>query len=107
MVTELRKMTLLIHTCQHKPEESYTKQYQKHEPLGFCCYIKCFDDSVYTPKPVTYTKESENDDVLQILVEMLEKDIRDIYQKFKFEKKMIFGNLEKKIYQKSTTCHIC
>ena len=36
-----------IHTCDLNPESSYTKQYQKHEPIGFYYYIKCFDNKVY------------------------------------------------------------
>ena len=28
-----------------KTEKSYTKQYQKHIPSGFCYHIKCFDDT--------------------------------------------------------------
>jgi len=28
-----------IVTCQPDPEQSFTKQHQKHEPSGFCYYI--------------------------------------------------------------------
>ena len=38
-----------IHTCDLNPENSYTKQYQKHEPISFYYYIKCFDSEVYLP----------------------------------------------------------
>ena len=38
-----------IHTCDLNPESSYTKQYQKHEPISFYYYIKCFDSKVYLP----------------------------------------------------------
>ena len=39
-----------IQSCSPDDKESYTKQYQKHEPSSFCYYIKCFDDEVYEPK---------------------------------------------------------
>ena len=39
-----------IQSCDPDDKESYTKQYQKHEPSSFCYYIKCFDDEVYQPK---------------------------------------------------------
>ena len=29
-----------INTCSPNPEESYNYNYQKHEPSGFCLYIK-------------------------------------------------------------------
>ena len=35
-----------IHSCEPDPEKSYTKKYQKHEPISFSYYIKCFDDTV-------------------------------------------------------------
>ena len=96
-----------IHTCQPNPNDSYTKQYQKHEPSGFCYYIKCFDDSVYSQEPVIYTKQSEEEDVAQIFVDTLENNIKDIYNKFKFPKPMIFGKQDEKLYNESTHCHIC
>ena len=45
-----------IHTCDPNPENSYTKQYQKHEPISFYYYIKSFDSKVYLPiKERSYT----------------------------------------------------
>ena len=104
---DFESFTKPISSHQPDPEESYTKKYQKHEPSGFCYYIKCFDDSVYSQDPVIFTKESEQDDVAQIFVNTLEENIRDIYQEFRFQKKMIFGPEDQKVYEKSTHCHIC
>ena len=104
---DFESFTKPISSCQQDPKESYTKKYQKHEPSGFCYYIKCFDDSVYSQEPVIFTKESEQDDVAQIFVNTLEENIRDIYQKFRFQKKMIFGPEDRKVCEKSTHCHIC
>ena len=104
---DFESFTKPISSHQPDPKESYTKKYQKHEPSGFCYYIKCFDDSVYSQDPVIFTKESEQDDVAQIFVNTLEENIRKIYQKFRFQKKMIFGPEDRKIYEKSTHCHIC
>ena len=44
-----------IQTCNPDPEKSYTKNYQKHEPISFSYYIKCFDDTVYEPVIRSYT----------------------------------------------------
>ena len=79
-----------IDTCEPNPENSYTKQYQKHTPSSFCYYIKCFDDEVYYQNPVTYTASTENEDVAQIFVNMLEEDVKSIYKRFGKPKKMIF-----------------
>ena len=90
-----------IQSCSPDDKESYTKQYQKHEPSSFCYYIKCFDDEVYEPKLVSYTGE----DAAQKFVEMLEKDIKIITNIP--EKKMIFNIQEQKQYEKETECWIC
>ena len=79
-----------IQSCNPDDKESYTKQYQKHEPSSFCNYIKCFDDEVYEPKLVSYTGEN----AVQKFVEMLEEDIEIITNIPK--KKMIF-NIQEQI----------
>ena len=35
-----------LSTSQPNPEKSYTNQYQKHMPSGFCYHIKYFDDTL-------------------------------------------------------------
>ena len=44
-----------IQSCEPNPQSSYTKQYQKHEPISFSYFIKCFNDNVFTRGPRTYT----------------------------------------------------
>ena len=90
-----------IQSCSPDDKESYNKQYQKHEPSSFCYYIKCFDDEVYEPKLVSYTRE----DAAQKFVEMLEEDIKIITNIPK--KKMIFNIQEQIQYEKETECWIC
>ena len=96
-----------IDTCEPNPENSYTKQYQKHTPSSFCYYIKCFDDEVYSPNPVTYTASTDNEDVAQIFVNMLEEDVKSIYKRFGKPKKMIFGVKEREEFDGATECWIC
>ena len=96
-----------INTCAPNPEESYTNKYQKHIPSSFCYYIKCFDDDVYSQDPVTFTAESEDDDVAQIFITKLEENIKQIYNQFKFVKKMIYTDEDKTNFDLAQTCHIC
>ena len=42
--------------CDPDPNKSYTKKYQKHEPVSFSYYIKSFDESVYKSRIRGYTK---------------------------------------------------
>ena len=84
-----------------------TKQFQKHEASGFCYLIICFDNNIYKPKMVFYTKKSEDEDIGKIFVESLEKDVKEIYNKFKFPKRMIFGDEDKKDFKHAEKCYAC
>ena len=64
-----------------------TKQFQKHEPSGYCYMIKCFDDTLFKPILRRYTRKSANEDVALKFMKSLERDYRKIYKKFKFPKK--------------------
>ena len=85
-----------IHTCDLNPKNSYTKQYQKHEPVSFYYYIKCFDSKVCLP-----IKENAE----QVFLKYLEKDIKMIANIPK--KEIIFGEKEKERYNEETRCWIC
>ena len=61
-----------IQNCEPNPESSYTKKYQKHKPISFSYYIKCFDDNVYEPKLRNYTGE----DAMKKFVEWIEEDVK-------------------------------
>ena len=96
-----------INTCSPNEKQSFTKQYQKQIPSSFCYHIKCFDETVYKGKLVTYTAMSETDDVAGKFVESVEKDIIDIYEKTKFPKKIVMTDEDEKNYNDAKVCHIC
>ena len=82
------------------------QKYQKHKPSGFCFKIVCFDER-YNQKPVLFRARSEDEDVSAIFVEMLERDIKRIQEKFDFSKKMIFSPKDKDDFEKARVCWIC
>ena len=95
-----------IHNCDPNPQSSYTKKYQKHEPISFSYYIKCFDDSVCEPILRTYTKTVvDKEDAMEIFIKWLEEDVRAIAN-IK-DKDMIFTEEDKKRFNKETECWIC
>ena len=63
-----------MQNCDPNPQNSYTKKYQKHEPISFSYYIKSFDDNVYESKLRKYTGE----DAMEKFVEWIEEDVKDI-----------------------------
>ena len=78
---DFEAFTEVVSTCEPNDKFSFTKQYQKHQPSGFC--YKCVGFN--TKKSVLYRGEN----VPQKFVEMLERDIKTIYKKFDFSKKML------------------
>ena len=66
-----------------------TKQFQKHEPSGYCYLIKCFDDNLFRPKLVKYTKKPGEDvcDISLKFVESLENNIKKYMSNLNFQKR--------------------
>ena len=83
-----------------------TKQFQKHEPSGYCYLIKCFDDNMFKPKLKRYTKKSDEDVSLKF-VKSLEKSVRKIYEKFRFPKRILMREEDKKDFEKAEKCYAC
>ena len=104
---DFESFTPQLSTCQPNPEKSHTKQYQKHIPSGFCYHIKCFDNTLYTQQPVSFVKQFDDDDVAQIFIDTREKNIKEIYKKFKFSINMTMTKHDEMVYDNSTLCHIC
>ena len=90
-----------MHNCDPNPQNNYTKKYQKHEPVSFSYYIKCFDDNVYEPKLRNYTGE----DAMEKFVEWIEEDVKEIANIPDVE--MIFGPDELDQFNNATKCWIC
>ena len=97
--------TIPINSCQPNPEKSYTTTYQKHEPSGFCLYLKGL---VGNFKPIVYTKKKPDEDIskkfIEYVVKLTYKIYKDYYQKplpYNLTKK------EEKEFQSAAFCHIC
>ena len=90
-----------IQSCELDPEKKYTQKYQKHEPISFSYYIKCFDDNVFSQEPRIYTGKV----AMQKFVEWLEEDVKNIANIPNVD--MIFGKKEAKRFNEETICWIC
>ena len=90
-----------MQNCDPNPLNSYTKKYQKHEPISFSYYIKSFDDNVYKSKLRMYTGE----DAMEKFVDWIEDDVKDIANIPDVE--MIFGPDELDQFDNATKCWIC
>ena len=104
---DFEAFTESISTCSPNNDKSYTKQYQRHKPCSFSYYIKCFNDELFPPQLRYYTIGEKGEDIGKIFVESLEKDIKEIYRRFRFKKNMRITKEEDNDFQKATDCHIC
>ena len=92
--------------CCPNPEYSYNYNYQKHEPSGFCIFIKGVGKAKF--KPITYTKKEEGDNIAKIFVEKLVEATQSIYNEFyRRPKPLILTKEEQKSFEKEKICHIC
>ena len=95
-----------INTCSPNPENSYNYSYQKHEPSGFCIYVKGIVDKWF--KPITYTKTSEDEDVSKIFVEKIIELTKTIYNDFYCKPQPLrLTSWEYERFKKEINCHIC
>ena len=96
-----------LSTCYPNESRSFTNQYQHHKPSGFCYLIKCFDDELMKPKLVQYTAESVNEDVAEIFVNSIQREVTGIYKEFKPDKKKQMTRKDEIAFQNAEICHIC
>ena len=92
-----------LHNCSPNPEDSYTYNYQKHEPSGFCLYIKGIVPNI-TLKPIIYTKTNSDDNVAEKLEEVTNGMYNDFYRR---SKPLCLTKEEQISFNQAKFCHIC
>ena len=92
--------------CDPDPNKSYTKKYQKHEPISFSYYILCSIYGVYKSILRKYTKTKPEDaDAMDVFIKWLEEDVKAIANIR--EKEIIFTEEDRKQFNKASDCWIC
>ena len=92
--------------CDPDPNKSYTKKYQKHEPISFSYYINSSIDGVFKPVLRKYTKTKPKDaNAMDVFIKWLEEDVKAIANIE--EKEMIFTEEDRKQFNKASDCWIC
>jgi len=99
---DFESFTKPIDSCQPDPDRSFTKAYQKYEPSGFCFHVKCLDKS---SEPILFTKTREEENVADIFVDMLDKEIDRVGSSE--VKEMIFSKDDRAKFEKARECWIC
>ena len=95
-----------MNSCSPNPKDSYNYNYQKHEPSGFCFYVKGIIDK--NIKPIFYTKTSEDEDISKVFVEKLVEVTKEIYNNFYQRPKPLgLTSADQKLFDSEVNCHIC
>ena len=97
-----------IDHAEGDPKKSFTVQYQKHKPSGFCYTIKCINENTYKIKTVLYTAKNADEDIGKKFVESLESELAPIYEILKTEIPMNQMTAEEeKNFKNTKNCHAC
>ena len=110
--------TIPVHSCKPNPKEnpknkkknkeSFTQSYQKHEPIGYCLYIKALDGLNTNFKPIVYTKKTPDEDISKKFIKHVVKLTHQIYQEYYTKPKPLkLPSQEEKDFQSARYCHIC
>ena len=104
-----------LDNCDPDPNHSYTKKHQKHEPISFCYYIKCFNDTLCKEIFNDDTKRKqlnsyiktkpEDPDAIDVFIKWLEDDVKFLAN-IK-PKEMIFTKEDEKQFNIASDCWIC
>ena len=91
--------------CKPDPSKSYDVDYQKHEPSGFCFYLKGVTGRFKTE---SFTKEKEDDDVAAIFVNKIVGYTQSIYHEYyRKPKPMLLTKKEENTFKQAKYCSIC
>ena len=91
--------------CVPDPSKSYDVDYQKHEPSGFCFYLKGITDSFKTE---SFTKEKEDDNVAAIFVDRIVGYTQSIYNNYyRKPKPMLITKEELNSFKQAVYCNVC
>ena len=100
---DFEAFTKEIKTIPQNDRVAFTQKYQHHQPSGFC--YKIVGQNI---KRCVLFRATENEDVSRKFVEMLEEDIKKIFQQFNFSKKMApLTTQELREFLKAPICWIC
>ena len=101
--------------CDPDPNRSYTKKCQKHEPISFCYYIECFNntlckeifnDDTKRKQLKSYIKtKPEDPDAIDVFIKWLEDDVKFLANIT--QKKMVFTKENEKQFNMASDCWIC
>ena len=100
--------TIPVNSCQPNPNKSFTQGYQKHEPSGYCLYIKALDGLNTNFKPIVYTKKTPDEDISKSFIKHVVKLTHQIYQEYYTKPKPLkLTSQEEKDFKSARYCHIC
>ena len=99
---DLESLTIPIQSCSPNPSQSSTTPYQKHEPCGFCYYVKCTDDSKSKPAYVY-----KGPDAMDHLFECLLMEEAEICKSLAQVVPMSLTTEEERAFRNAVYCHIC
>ena len=102
---DLRRLKATLGDLRSQRRPSFTQEYQKHEPSGYCLYLKrCINDKY---KPIVYIKKSEDDNISEKFIKHLKILTHSIYRKYYLNPKPLkLTPEEEKDFKSAKVCHV-
>jgi hypothetical protein len=94
-------LTIPLQKCERSGEESYTDEYQQHEPCGFCYYVVAADGVMR--EPVVYRGP---DAVDQFITQLLDTQY-ELIKLVKQNVKMVMTAEDEADFKSAVCCSIC
>ena len=80
----------------------------KHEPSGYCLYLKTLDGLDTNFKPIVYTKKTPDEDISKKFIKQVVKLTHQIHKDYYIKpKRYNLTTEEEEEFQSATKCHIC
>ena len=84
-----------MENCDPDPNKSYTKKYQKHEPISFSYYILCSIDGIYKPVLRKYTQtKPKGANSMDVFINMVRRR-RKSYSQYRRKGNDFYGRRQK------------
>lgn len=98
-------LLLKVDTCEPSPSKSFSVQFQNHKPYAFAYYIVSTDEK--KNKFVSYTAESESDDVVQIFYDNIVRDVKEIDDYYQQVQPLNLTIDDYERFENTTKCEHC
>ena len=104
---DFESFTPQLSTCHQPWQELQESSIRNTSRADLIPHKVFWQQTLFATTSYFFVKDINDDDVAQLFIDTLQKNIKEIYKKFKFPKSMITKMYDKLVYDNSTLSHNC